>query len=121
MRTSALLAILSAAALSVPAFAAPAATTINAGSSALVSVQTIPGQHHKLRAGDVADVVGSYDLANGQTLRVSYAQRKLFAEIDGSKTEIRAVGERTFVSPEQDMTLVFDQLPFAANVAVTRK
>jgi hypothetical protein len=121
MRTFTLLATLAAAALSVPAFAAPDAVPLAAGSAALIAVQTIPGPHHKLRAGDVDDVVGSYNLENGQTLRVSYAQRKLFAELDGNKTEIRAAGERTFVSATQDMTLVFDQLPFANNVLVTRK
>jgi hypothetical protein len=121
MRTFTLLAILGAAALSAPAFAAPAAITPAAASAALVAVQTIPGQHHALRQGDVDDVVGSYDLSDGRTLRVSYAQRKLFAEVGGSKTEIVPAGQRTFVSSNADMKLVFDQLPFANNVALTHK
>jgi hypothetical protein len=121
MRTFTLLAILGATALSAPAFAAPAAITPAAASAALVAVQTIPGQHHALRQGDVDDVVGSYDLSDGRTLRVSYAQRKLFAEVGSSKTEIVPAGQRTFVSRNEGMTLVFDQLPFANKVALTQK
>jgi hypothetical protein len=122
MHISTLLAILGAAALSAPAVAGPAALTPDAGSTAMAAVQTgIQGRHHALRSGDVADVVGSYDLSNGQTLRVSFAQRKLFAEMGGSKTEIVPAGQRTFVSHNEDTKLVFDQLPFGNRVAVTRK
>jgi hypothetical protein len=121
IRTLTLLAILGAAALSAPAFAAPGAVTPDASASAMVAVQTVPGQRHALRAGDVDDVVGSYHLSDGQTLRVSYAQRRLFAEIGSSRTELTAAGQRTFVSGNEDMKLEFAQLPFADNVAITRK
>jgi hypothetical protein len=121
MRTSTLLALLGAAALSAPAFGAPAAAAPAAASSAMVAVQTIQDQHHALRPADAGDLVGSYDLSDGRTLRVSYAQRKLFAEVGSSKTELVPAGPRTFVSDNEDMKLVFDQLPFANHVTLTRK
>jgi hypothetical protein len=121
MRLSTLLVILGAAALSAPAFAAPDTVMPDATGNAVVTVQANPGQRHALRRGDVDDVVGNYDLSNGQTLRVSYEKRKLFAETGGNKTEIVQAGKRTFVSNNDDMTLVFDQVPLATSVAITRK
>jgi hypothetical protein len=121
MRTLTLLAILGAAALSAPAFAAPGAVTPDASGNAMVAVQTVAGQRHAVRAGDVDDVVGSYHLSDGQTLRVSYAQRGLFAEIGSTRTELIPAGQRTFVSGNADMKLEFAQLPFADNVAITRR
>jgi hypothetical protein len=44
MRTLTLLAILGAAALSAPAFAAPGAVTPDASGSAMEAVQTVPSQ-----------------------------------------------------------------------------
>ncbi|MDB5754329.1 MAG: hypothetical protein JWR56_757 [Massilia sp.] len=121
MRLSTLLVILGAAALSAPAFAAPDTVMPDATGNAVVTVQANPGQRHALRRGDVDDVVGNYDLSNGQTLRVSYEKRRLFAETGGNKTEIVPAGERSFVSNNDDMTLVFDRVPFATSVAITRK
>jgi hypothetical protein len=120
MHTSTLLAILGAAALSAPAFAAPAAVTAQAGGTAM-AVQTVAGQRHTLRPGEVGDVVGNYVLSDGSTLRVSYAQRRLFAELGSSRAELVPAGPRTFVSSDDGMTLVFDQLPFTTGVAVTRR
>jgi hypothetical protein len=120
MRISILLAILGGAALSAPAFAAADTVTSDAGRTAMAA-QTVPDQRQALRSGDVDDVVGNYDLSHGQTLRVSFSRHKLFAEMGSSKTEIMPAGERTFASANGDLKLVFDRLPFATSVAVTRK
>lgn len=121
MRTATLLAILGAVSLSASAVAAPTAITPDAGSTALVSVQTIQGQQHKMPAADADAVTGVYHLTDGQTLRVSFEQRRLFAEMANHKTEIVPAGDNTFVSRSDDMKLVFDQLPFANDVAISRK
>lgn len=121
MRASTLLTFLGAVTLSVSAFAAPPSVTPDAGSTAMVSVQTIQGQHRKYTPADVDGIVGSYKMSDGQTLRVSLEQRKLFAEVGERKTEIVAAGPATFVSRADDLTLVFEQLPFASEVALSRK
>lgn len=120
MRTLALLAALGATMFSTAACAAPNSTTLDAGSPAMVSVQTIQGENRKLHAADVGAVLGSYDLSDGQILRVSFQHRKLFAEVGDRKTELVAAGRNTFVARAGDMKLVFDQLPFANDVVLTR-
>jgi hypothetical protein len=120
MRTSAtLLSLIAAATLSASAFAAPTITP-DAGSPAMAAVQTIQGSNHKVRPAEAAGVTGVYDLSDGQILRVSFEQRKLFAEVGERKSEIVPAGQNAFVSRNGDMKLVFDQLPFATGVALTR-
>ena len=118
MRTLTLLTILGAVSASASALAAPSVTP-DAGSSAMVAVQLVPGTSYKLRPAEFDGVQGSYNLANGQTLKVSADHRKLYAEIGQSKTELIAVAQNTFVSRDDDMKLVFDQIPFATDVALT--
>ena len=117
MRTLTLLTILGAVSLSASAFAAPSVTP-DASSSAM-NVQLIPGSSYKLRPVEFDGVQGTYNLANGQTLKVSAEHRKLYAEIGQNKTELVAVAQNTFVSRDEDMKLVFDQIPFATDVRVT--
>lgn len=121
MRTPTLLAILGAATLSASAFAAPASITPDASSPAMVSVQTIQGAPPKLHAEDVDGVLGSYKLSDGRILRVSFEHRKLFAEVGNRKTELVPAGRNTFVARAGDTRLVFDQLPFANDVAISQK
>jgi hypothetical protein len=120
MRTLALLAALGATMFSTAACAAPDTTTLDAGGPPMASVKTIQGAQHKLNIGDVGAVLGSYDLSDGQILRVSFEHRKLFAEVGDRKTELVAAGRNTFVTRSGDMTLVFDQLLFANEVVLTR-
>ena len=118
MRTLTLLTILGAVSLSASAIAAPSVTP-DAGSSAITSVQLVPGTSYKLRPVEFDGVQGTYSLANGQTLKVTAEHRKLYAEIGQQKAELVAVAENTFVSRDEDMKLVFDQIPFATDVRVT--
>lgn len=121
MRTSLLLAALASVTLSSAALAAPPALAPAASNAAIVSVQTIQGQHRTLRAAEADGVVGTYNLADGQTLRVSYEQRRLFAEVGSQKSEIVPVAPNTFAARGDGLTLVFDELPFANEVTLSRR
>jgi hypothetical protein len=119
MRIQTLLTLLGAASLSASALAAPAVAPDATASSAM-PVEVVSGAQYKLRPIEFEGVQGVYNLSNGQILRVSSAQRKLYAELDGQgKSEIVPVAENTFVSREDAMTLVFDQIPFATDVRLT--
>ena len=118
MRTSATLFALIGAALSASAFAAPTSTP-DAGSSAMVTVQTIQGAIPNMRQADADSVTGVYGLSDGQILRVTFRQHKLFAAVGARKAEIVPAGQHAFVSRSGDMKLVFDQLPLANDVALT--
>ena len=121
MRTSTLLAILASVTLSSAALAAPPAVAPAASNAAIMSVQTIQGQPHALRAGEVDGITGTYHLADGQTLRVSYEQRRLFAEMGKRKSEIVPVAPNTFAARGDAFRLVFDELPFASAVTLSSK
>lgn len=121
MRTSSLLAIFATATLSSAALAAPPAVTPAASNAAILSVQTIERPQHTLRAGEVDGITGTYNMADGQTLRVSFEQRRLFAEVGQRKTEIVAVATNTFAARGDAFTLVFDELPFASNVTLSSR
>lgn len=123
MRISTVLALLGAVSLSSSALAAPpaAAAVTVANSASMVTVQTIQGQHYQATPAELVGITGNYALANGQTLRVSVQQRKVFAEVGDKKAEIVAVAPNTFASRSDDMTLVFDELPFANEVKLSRR
>ena len=118
MRTLTLLTLLGAATLSAAALAAPSVTP-DAGNTAMAAVQLVPGTPYKLRPVEFDGVQGTYKLDNGQTLKVSAEHRKLYVEIGRNKAELVAVAENTFVSRDEDMKVVFDQIPFANEVLVT--
>ena len=118
MRFSTLLNTAAAAALtlSASAFAAPV-TAPAAASAALIEVQTINGSAYKLRPAEFDGVQGTYTLDNGSTLRVSAAQRRLYAEVDGgARAELLPVAANTFVVDGKRVT--FDQIPFATSVTI---
>lgn len=113
---------LSSAALAAPPAAPSAAAAAPAASlAAIVSVQTIQGQHHVLRADEAKAVAGTYNLADGQTLRVSFEQRRLFAEVGNRKAELVQVAPTAFAARGDGFTLVFDELPFATAVTLTSR
>lgn len=119
MRIHTLLALLGAVTLSASALAAPAAVPDATASSAM-PVEVVSGAHYKLRPIEFDGVQGVYQLDNGQVLRVTSAKRKLYAELNGQgKAEIVPVAQNVFFSREDDMKLVFDQIPFATDVTLT--
>lgn len=121
MRTTTLLTVLVAASLSASAFAAPASVAQGAASSVVVSAQTPRASGHLLRDSEVAGLPGTYNLADGQVLRVSFERHKLYAELGENKAELVPAGTNTFVARDDSMKLEFDQVPYATDVALTRK
>lgn len=122
MRMHTLVIALGAAVLSASALAAPPNSTADAGSAAMVPAQTVNGSSYKQRPVEFDGVQGSYDLSNGETMRISSQHRKLYAQIGGrGKAELVAVAPNVLVSRDDSLRLTFDQLPFAAGVRVTQK
>jgi hypothetical protein len=119
MRTPTLMTLVAALALSASAYAAPSVTP-DATSAAIASVN-VTGTSYKLRPLEFDGVQGVYNLSNGQVMKVSAEHRKLYMELNGAKSEIVPVAQNTFVSREDDTKLVFDQIPFATDVALTRR
>jgi hypothetical protein len=100
--------------------------------SAFAGPQTIPGPArpavgavpmvatYKPRPAEIDDVVGTYKLDSGATLKVKQERRRLYAELDGrGKTEMVPVGEYRYVSPDQRMTFEFNPLPFDGELVLT--
>ena len=120
MRTATLMTLAGALALSASAFAAPSVTPV-AGSTAIASVN-ISGSSYKLRPIEFEGVQGTYKLSNGQVMKVSAEQRKLYMELDGgARAEMVPVAENTFLASGTDTRLVFDQIPFATDVTLSRR
>lgn len=107
---------LAAAASAAPAPAAPNASQAD---SPIITVQTIAGASYRLVSPDVAELAGTYPLSNGEVMRVSYEQRRLFAQRGASKTELVPAGGNSFSARGTGMLLTFDQLPFATDVTVS--
>jgi hypothetical protein len=100
--------------------------------SAFAGPQTIPGPArpaigavpmvatYKPRPAEIDDVVGTYKLDNGATLKVKMERRRLYAELgQRGMTEMVPVGEYRYVSPDQRMTFEFNPLPFDGEVVLT--
>lgn len=110
MRITTTLALLGAAAFSLPAFAesnqpvAPAA--------GISELQPRPGADQRF------GVEGSYSLADGRQLRVFNAHRKLYAELGGKRTEIVPSGQHQYASRDHLLVLQFDG-EFATQVKVS--
>jgi hypothetical protein len=77
-------------------------------------------QTYKPRPAEIDDVIGTYTLDNGATLKVSVQRHRLYAELgQRGATEMVPVGEYRYVAPGQRMTLEFNPLPFDGQVRLT--
>ena len=120
MRAQAIFTLIGAMALSASAIAGPAVPPDASGTS-VMSVN-VPGSAYKLTPAEFEGVKGTYKLSNGDVMRVSTSQRKVWAEINGAnKTELVPVAQNTFIALEDNAKVEFDELPFANNVTLTRK
>jgi hypothetical protein len=108
-----------AATVTLGASAAPS-STVDVGNG-LVAVQTIAASAQRLPGADAAGLAGNYDLSNGNTMRVSYEHRRLFAEMGQRKAELVPIDANRFALRGTDMQLRFDQLPFATDVVVSAR
>lgn len=111
MRIAHVMTLIGAAALSLSAAAEPASTAASASIATVNVAQSV----QKLNPWDVKAVVGTYALDDGRTLRVSTEHRKLYAEVDGVKTELVAVGGKRFASIDDKLHLTFDTTQSVAN------
>ena len=69
---------------------------------------TEPAQ--KMASSQFSDFKGSYQLSTGEVLRISDANRKFYADIDGrAKVEIVPVGPSTFVGKDSALRIEFQQ------------
>jgi len=82
-------------------------------------VPVVGNAHYKLRPFEFDGVQGAYALADGRTLRISSAHRRLYAELGTTRTEIVAVAQNVFASRDDSMHLQFDQIPFATEVTLS--
>jgi hypothetical protein len=90
--------------------------------SAWAEPQTMPApaSTYKPRPAEIDDVIGTYKLDNGATLKVSVKRHRLYAELGPrSATEMVPVGEYRYVAPGQRMTIEFNPLPFDGQVLLT--
>ena len=96
--------LLLAAALALPAYAAPAER-----------------EGYFLTPTEMLEVYGVYRLDNGQVLRITRGQRRYWAEFNRQGPfEIRPVASIVFVSRERGLRLAFTPLAFATDVVVSR-
>jgi hypothetical protein len=84
---AALTTVAATVAATVAGNAGAAPSTIEAATP-LVSVQTIAAAAHRMPPADAASLAGLYDLANGETLRVSYERNRLYAAMGERKSEL---------------------------------
>lgn len=118
MRIQHTLALIGAATLSLSAFAASSPSNAETGSPAMSSVHVVAASY-KLRPIEFEGVQGAYALADGRTLRVSSARRKLYAELGQARFEIVPVAHNMFASRDDAVRLAFDQIPFATEVTLS--
>ncbi|GAB3468588.1 hypothetical protein GCM10027321_37080 [Massilia terrae] len=117
MRTAHVLTLIAAAAASFSASAAPSAA--NNIDTSMNQVAVTASAYHKPTEGDMASLQGSYQLADGRTLRVSSMGTRLYAEVGDTRTEILSVGPNKYASRNDALRLTFDNGDFPVNVLVS--
>lgn len=115
MRLTHVLTLAAVATVSLSASAAPPAA--NADATVTVSAPAIRASY-RLDPSQFKAVQGVYALEDGRTLHVTAEHRKLYAEVDGEKTEIVAVAPNRFASRDDAMRLAFDSDTLATDVTM---
>lgn len=111
MRIAQVLTLIGTAALSFAASAEPASVNTEASMTAV----NVARATYRLHDSDLKAVQGLYALEDGRTLRVSAEQRKLYAEVDGHKSEIVKIGRAKFASRDDAVRVSFDTADSVAN------
>ncbi|GAB3429281.1 hypothetical protein NX773_09600 [Massilia solisilvae] len=114
MRLTHVLTLAAAATVSLSASAAPAA---NVDATVNVSAPAIRASY-RLDPSQFKAVQGAYALEDGRTLHVTADHRKLYAEVDGEKTEIVPVAPNRFASRDDAMRLAFNSDSLATDVTM---
>jgi hypothetical protein len=75
---------------------------------------------YKLTPAQIDDVKGTYVMDNGSALKITQEHRRLYAKLgDRLVTEMVAVGENRFVSPDQRMTMEYQPIAFGDQIVLT--
>lgn len=116
MRIAHVLTLIGAAAVSFGAAAAPAANHLDTSMS---QVSVTGTNYHKITEGDMISLQGSYQLADGRTLRVSSMGTRLYAELGDTRTEILSVGPNRFASRNDALRVTFNSDDYPTEVVVS--
>lgn len=100
---------------------APGAVSTDHAANAMMTVQTIAGAVNRLPTPDAAALAGSYQMSNGEVVRVSYEQRRLYAELGARKSELVPAGGSSYAARGTGMVLTFDQAPFVTDLVVSTR
>jgi hypothetical protein len=118
MRIAHVLTLAAAAAISFPASAADGISAMASSADVSTTVPVTARSIYKLNRLDYQRVQGAYQLEDGRVLRVSTAYGKLFAELDGKRSEVLATGPNQFASRDDAVRVRFEQVS-GADVAVS--
>ena len=109
--------------LAALSFSAAAQTTPQAGTVTITPGAhrfSLPKQPYPISAFEREDVSGEYDMANGKTLMMRTAGRRMVAELEGlPRAELVAVSPTMFVAKNRQMKMTFQQHPNGTVTGVT--
>lgn len=120
MRTLPLVSLAAAAALLAgSAFAAPPQDTA-APSEIQVRGPAPAPEKYTMNTQQLREIAGTYALSNGQSLRLSTWQNRLYADLNQrGMTEMVPVDENVFVAASHDMSMVFKPVAFGDELRLT--
>ena len=84
-----------------------------------IEVRGVAPAYHP-RPMEIAEVMGSYALDNGMTLKLSNERRRLYAQLgQRGVTEMAPVAENVYQSPDRRMTMELRPAAFGGEVLLT--
>lgn len=109
---------LTIALISATAFAAPQTEQIPQ-TLGEIQVRAVMSSHRPTSA-QIDEVKGTYAMDNGAYLTITQRQSRMYAQLDQRPvTELVAIGENRFISPDQRMTLEYQSMASADQVLLT--
>lgn len=119
MRIAHVLTLAAAAAVSFSASADDGISTSTSSAAVSTTVPVTARSIYKMNRLDYQRLQGAYQLQDGRVLHVSTAHGKLYAELDGKRSEVVATGPNQFASRDDAVRVRFDQVSAAGEVAVS--
>ncbi len=85
-----------------------------------IQVKINAGNQYRPTASEVQDALGTYAMSNGQTVKVSSEQNRLYVQIgDRGRTELVATGGNAFASRDRDTRMVVTPQAFGGEIALS--
>lgn len=119
MRIAHFLTLAAAAAVSFSASAEPGISASTHTAAVNTNVPVAARSLYKMNRAEYQRLQGAYHLADGRVLNVSTEHGKLFADLDGKRSEIVPTGPNRFASRDDSVRVRFDQLLSTGEVAVS--